>query len=207
VPVSVLGRRSISEYPPSQRPAIVHHHRLSLSPDCGIQDQPFAFLHRLRATFPHSAWTALAQLLQRPWYSRVWVIQEVVIAAEATLICGRHRIPFDAMITALPTVVRNPIEIGFNVESYGGDNPDGYSLLMEMGLQRIYFHHGGASKLQYLLTRTGRCGATDPRDKTFAVLGIFKDAEDIRLKPDYALSAAEVYRNLAIRQLSGTNPL
>lgn len=61
----------------------------------------------------------------------MWVIQEVVIAAEATLICGRHRIPFDAMITALPTVVRNPIEIGFNVESYGGDNPDGYSLLME----------------------------------------------------------------------------
>jgi hypothetical protein len=33
-------------------------------------------------------WIALAELMMRPWFSRRWVIQEILLAPEATLHCG-----------------------------------------------------------------------------------------------------------------------
>lgn len=168
-----------------------------------MKDEPYLILSWLK----DRKGAALAQLLQRPWFCRVWVTQEAVSAAQATLICGRHQMPFDDLITALSHLARHPMETAFNPELYGGANNDGYVLLMEMGLQRLYLRDGYVPEMNYLLTRTRRCGATDPRDKVFAIIGISKDAEDSRLKPDYGLSLAEVYKNLAMQQLSGPDSL
>lgn len=37
-----------------------------------------------------SPWLDLLHLLQRPWFSRVWIIQEVVMATDVTLRCGER---------------------------------------------------------------------------------------------------------------------
>jgi hypothetical protein len=43
-------------------------------------------------TTPHSAaWIALGKLLARRWWSRVWVVQEVTLAAIPELWCGGER--------------------------------------------------------------------------------------------------------------------
>ena len=34
------------------------------------------------------AWTSLARLVLRPWFVRVWIIQEVALAQYVTLVCG-----------------------------------------------------------------------------------------------------------------------
>lgn len=33
-------------------------------------------------------WAALSSLMRRPWFSRRWVVQEIALAASATLYCG-----------------------------------------------------------------------------------------------------------------------
>ena len=33
-------------------------------------------------------WVALAHLLERPWFTRTWVIQEVALATRAEIVCG-----------------------------------------------------------------------------------------------------------------------
>jgi hypothetical protein len=38
------------------------------------------------------AWPAVRSLLQRPWFSRVWTFQEIVLAQEAVLYCGAHTV-------------------------------------------------------------------------------------------------------------------
>ncbi|TVY87284.1 Heterokaryon incompatibility protein 6,OR allele [Lachnellula willkommii] len=86
---------------------------------------------------------AVEQLLKRPYWSRVWVVQELVSASN-TLFSNR----------SLPT---------------------------------------------HLLMRSLRkFGATDPRDKVFALLGIAGDAEALGLHPDYRKSCEEVYTELAL---------
>ncbi|OAG04197.1 HET-domain-containing protein [Paraphaeosphaeria sporulosa] len=37
-------------------------------------------------------WEALLELMQRPWFSRRWVVQEIALAQEATVYCGEHSI-------------------------------------------------------------------------------------------------------------------
>jgi hypothetical protein len=38
-----------------------------------------------------SVWLDLIALLERPWFSRIWIVQEVVLAKEVTIRCGPHR--------------------------------------------------------------------------------------------------------------------
>jgi hypothetical protein len=37
-------------------------------------------------------WSAVRSLLQRPWFSRVWTFQEIVLAQKAYLYCGTYTI-------------------------------------------------------------------------------------------------------------------
>lgn len=40
----------------------------------------------------------LDQLLRRPWFYRAWVVQEVVLAAEAVIQCGNKQVPFSTFL-------------------------------------------------------------------------------------------------------------
>jgi hypothetical protein len=41
--------------------------------------------------FSFTPWRALADLLRRPWFRRVWVIQEVLMGRNVLVICGEHK--------------------------------------------------------------------------------------------------------------------
>jgi hypothetical protein len=42
-------------------------------------------------------WPALCDLFQRPWFTRAWVLQEVVLSKECYLICGTKAISWDVL--------------------------------------------------------------------------------------------------------------
>ena len=62
-----------------------------LLPNFGIDDTP-------DATIPA---TATATFLVRPWWRRVWVLQELGMAKEATFICGSERISYELLAPAI----------------------------------------------------------------------------------------------------------
>jgi hypothetical protein len=39
-------------------------------------------------------WGALLDLMQRQWFSRRWVVQEIALAREAVIYCGADKIPW-----------------------------------------------------------------------------------------------------------------
>lgn len=43
-------------------------------------------------------WTALVNLFKRPWFFRVWVIQEVVMAAKVSVACGSQSVSWEAIV-------------------------------------------------------------------------------------------------------------
>ncbi|KAK4170826.1 heterokaryon incompatibility protein-domain-containing protein [Triangularia setosa] len=52
--------------------------------------------------FVNSPWLDLLAILERPWFSRIWIVQEVVMGKTVTVWCGHHRIEwFDFLYCAL----------------------------------------------------------------------------------------------------------
>jgi Heterokaryon incompatibility protein (HET) len=45
----------------------------------------------------HPVWCALGRLIVRPWFERLWVVQEVVLAQEVYLICGMNYTNFEPL--------------------------------------------------------------------------------------------------------------
>src|SRR5205814_216764 len=47
-------------------------------------------------------WLAIGSLFQRPWFSRVWVVQEVAVSREVVFACGEKRVPFTYLAAGIP---------------------------------------------------------------------------------------------------------
>jgi hypothetical protein len=45
-----------------------------------------------------------AQVLSRPWFTRVWIYQELILSREVWVQCGRTRILWETMCTAFPEI-------------------------------------------------------------------------------------------------------
>lgn len=56
---------------------------------------------------PHSSekWRALLELMQRPWFSRRWVIQEVTLAKKAIIHCGKAKLAWTKFAIAVELFV------------------------------------------------------------------------------------------------------
>ncbi|ROW15353.1 hypothetical protein VPNG_02351 [Cytospora leucostoma] len=52
-----------------------------------------------------SRWQSLLSLMQRPWFSRRWVVQEIALARSATIYCGTDDIPWENFAVAVELFV------------------------------------------------------------------------------------------------------
>jgi hypothetical protein len=52
-----------------------------------------------------SKWGALLELMQRPWFSRRWVVQELALARKAMIYCGSDKIPWKDFAVAVELFV------------------------------------------------------------------------------------------------------
>jgi hypothetical protein len=52
------------------------------------------------------AWHSIRCLLDRPWWTRLWMVQEVVLPREVTVMCGRKVISWDSFSRWISTCVQ-----------------------------------------------------------------------------------------------------
>jgi hypothetical protein len=45
-------------------------------------------------------WMALADFLNRPYWTRAWIVQEIALSKETIVMCGKHSLPWDYFPTA-----------------------------------------------------------------------------------------------------------
>ncbi|KAM7188359.1 Heterokaryon incompatibility protein (HET) domain containing protein [Rhypophila sp. PSN 637] len=119
---------------------------------------------------------AAMDLLGRPWFRRVWIIQEVFNAKIATVGCGLNSLP-------TRTFVLIPKLLG--LDQFVGDHVQSVLEIMP-GCLRQRSWHSQRPTLHTLLRKFASCEATDLRDKVYALVGISSDAGmDGKLQPDY----------------------
>ena len=124
-----------------------------------------------------SIWTALGHLLTRPYFERVWVVQEVVYAQDAVVVCGGETLPWASflglvqhsgnlgmhLITACIALTRQP-----SVETQDAISHLQSVWELKLALDRDN-HECASDRFADILATQRGCKATDPRDKVLSL--------------------------------------
>ncbi|KAK2057418.1 hypothetical protein LY76DRAFT_516294 [Colletotrichum caudatum] len=140
-------------------------------------------LARASVALPYDGrtWAAVARLLRRPWFERLWVWQEVRLADERSfMLCGPDSISLSLFRRAIFCASDKKALPGAEVR---GLILDAVEVMLPFSNQPFF------RELQTLSWK----GCADPRDKIYGALGAAPAAirEDVR--PDYSLPVEEVY--------------
>ena len=141
-------------------------------------------------------------LLRRPWFSRLWVWQEVRLAkSNAIVVCGSDSIPWQSFRRALFCMALKQ----------GADN-----------FPRLEFHRLRARindianmsdnenfrGFGNTIRRSAFCGCSDPRDRIYAMLSLLhRDERGIKIDPDYTKPTWQVYQDLVFEFIEGRGTL
>jgi hypothetical protein len=128
---------------------------------------------------------ALVKLLSRPWFTRVWVVQEFLAKENPKLVCGDRSFAFHKLQIAL--------EIA---RSRGHSVPVPTASILEQ--RSVYKAANSKPSLLADLTRFRYFNASDPRDKIYALTGICSDNLENASAPSYKRSIAAVYTEWAV---------
>ena len=172
-------------------------------------------------------WASLGAFLRRPWFSRIWVLQEAVMAllvpgASPMITCGHHNFPFNTMLK--PLLGLRLLGVDYNLWHWlpkcetNSAHWKPYSGVVNT--VRWVFKFGAEvsqpevvrpNSFKELLTLSKRLDATDPRDKIFALRGMVSQdvvaAADEHLEPNYQHSIEQVYWTVAIHFIYKRNSL
>jgi hypothetical protein len=123
------------------------------------------FLARLMNSMLRSSWLQIRYLLHKPWFQRVWVIQEVLMARSAQLFNASKSIAWSKFV-----------EVAERIIVYNMGSLFTASRISLLALKNILLMHSKNSEFRRsfftLLFYTRGFKSTDPRDKLYAILGI-----------------------------------
>jgi hypothetical protein len=158
-------------------------------------------------------WATLQPLFNRPWFRRIWTVQEVAVARYTTVLCGPEEIPWTGMIRGLEVDVSSRLlysKRALNLDTLDFFDPAHAAKLnhwKELRQSSKYSEYNLGSLLSYLLWFRQR-EATNPLDKIYALLGLVNnDTLAEVIVPHYALSVESVYNTVTRRYLEATGKL
>lgn len=131
---------------------------------------------------------AIAELVRRPYFERVWIIQELAKAEYRMILCGSRSTPWTGLEMAL--------------EQMAGHLPAASQLLMDALVSfRLRERQGRLAVPRMLLMQalldSRRSLATEPRDKIYALLGLTRDGGEVVPAPHYTCSDEHIYIDVA----------
>jgi hypothetical protein len=159
---------------------------------------------------------AFLRLLDNPWFSRLWIVQEVSLAPTSVCHYGDFEVSFTDILRSavwlrhkwyqMPGTPRSALD---RLQLTAGmfDSAD--------KTYGRYHTHVTSSVMFNLLNQFGRLQTFDRRDRVFAMLGLWQMFTETTmlpgvLEPDYNLSVYEVFQiyiRYAIEESNGLKPL
>lgn len=137
-----------------------------------------------------SEWTAICELLYRPWFRRVWIIQELLCARHALFVCGGDFLEANTFLT----IINSMLEAGalWKIMSSHANQSEAANGTKRAVLRQLEFMVQARYRSVNPLTMTDFRGnlldylsqtrwaeATNPRDKIYGILSLAKDASDL----------------------------
>jgi hypothetical protein len=166
-------------------------------------------------------WKYFVKFLENPWFSRVWVIQESLVATGGRFVRGDQWIDQQALYALLYVLANYPSLASHIDRTFRLCISPVHRAILRCSL--VFHLQGGKivlrptvtgsigeawgrgtagatwfpSPLIYLLKISNSMTASDPRDHIFALLGVSYEAEEISLRPTYSESREHIYLQVA----------
>lgn len=153
---------------------------------------------------------AVMAFLNRRWFTRMWVLQEIRPSMAAIVVCGNREVDWEAFLE---------LKHWFNIRRWRTKQPFTVDALVfnpDCGERTMFIIPSYAQRLLRMLRNTRELNATDPRDKFLALLPLLEwedqqhgDVDPARQfrstshtqfmnpKADYNLRTAETFTKLA----------
>ena len=144
----------------------------------------------------------LDALLSRPWFSRLWVWQEIKLANHNAIVhCGSDSISWQSFRRAvfcismkqglgsisLPSFLRLSNRLIDIVNMCDAENPRGFG---------------------DIIRGSNFCGCSDPRDRIYAMLSLLNEEDrSIKIEPDYTKTTGQVYEDMVLQYIENRNEL
>ena len=131
---------------------------------------------------------SIRDLLDRPWFQRMWILQELVLAKTALMLCGSELLDWDkfscglAVLIHLETLQDSRLEWSAALKRVVKMDSHRRMKLNQRSINGLI--HDYRNNL-----------ASDPRDKLYSLFGLAKDAD---IKVDYAEPTGELYIRMAV---------
>lgn len=153
--------------------------------------------------------------VQRPWFTRIWTIQEVALAGDADVDCAGRTLPVDLLAGALTHTMANLLRTRPNLH----DSLTYSQIIGNVGFRhmlRNLVHQGkvmpdAPSFIRYpsihafnpaeFLGSTSICNASNPKDMVYGFFGILEALNIPLPKPDYSLSLGRIYWDFTVHLL------
>jgi hypothetical protein len=153
---------------------------------------------------------ALNGLFNRPWWTRVWVVQELSLAKQekALIVCGASSVPWTSFLIAAYAIE----ECWFIMNAVmKKEFPDAKLSGFQNGIRMAQCRHVGPGDPKFhlleLLHQHRDCEATNKRDYLYGLLGLSGDGEHLGIVADYDLTPEEVFIDLFMKHVTATGSL
>jgi hypothetical protein len=141
--------------------------------------------------WPSTDWTALKIFLRRPFFHRIWIVQEMVVSSRTFLVCGASSCWWEPFLRSIDMLNRhglsslicpteNPNDTGFR-----GTYRSGFESLATINGFRALVKGAKPPPLAIGLLIAPYFECTDPRDRTFALRQISAERHDQSLRSNY----------------------
>ncbi|KAG9243390.1 heterokaryon incompatibility protein-domain-containing protein [Calycina marina] len=143
----------------------------------------------------HQRWTAVWNLLRNPYFTRLWIYQEINLAQTVQVVIGQLAISLEAVVSSLQWL-QERAQPGLPMAD-----------LMDLRvLKRIYdMIYSQSRTLIDLLEKTKFAECGNDNDHVYALLGLLPNCMGI--VPDYGLLPHQVYTDLMLAYLNHTGSL
>lgn len=152
-------------------------------------------LHMLAEIFHSSTTTAIDTFLQRPWFGRRWVLQELAMSRDAKIYCHDQKLPWKSLAVALQRIARLKATDQGDVIKLCDRSQSAVNVVNSLSeapgavIDNLWNFHA--------------CECSDPRDKLFSLIGFSQKekTKHTRLSSpnikgvcvDYSLSTESVF--------------
>jgi hypothetical protein len=142
-------------------------------------------------TIESPKWKALDAMMALPYFARVWIMQEVVLARHVTVAWGDINFCFSYVRSFARAAMA-----ALKRDRYGG------SQLNENSIHRVLSITALPRECRFedIIYRVTHRQSRDQRDRIYAILGLVKDGPDIQ--PDYSKSVRGVFRDTILQKIA-----
>lgn len=162
-----------------------------------------------QTTIKNDVWRAIQSLLERPWWKRIWIVQELTMGAagvklgNAAIYCGHAHVAWTTLVIAAA-----------RMKAHQDDQRQTFPTIADIleldSLRDAAGHYLSKPSSQAwfdLVCRYRFFQATNKRDKIYAIWNMFTILPSGRLETRYDESVAKVYTDFAAMLLLGESKL